>query len=125
LYLSRFHPTGGGARHHPASGIHLLRGESNAWYHATVLMDAIYMIEHDMERGMKRDDQIAGYRRVLDSLHPSGRSALDLSWYNSNPQWKTCQRYYALEAKVECYNDFRPKWNPRLSLHNQLVNKGN
>lgn len=98
----------------------MLRGESIVWYHANILLDAIYMVERDIARGMKHSDQIKEYYRVLDSLRPPrAQFAAD------DKNTKGCATYHCGDSKLECYNDYRPRWNERLSLINQVVNMGN
>jgi hypothetical protein len=114
LEMSRFHPTGGGARHHPSSGVHLMRGEALAWYHAHMLLDAIYMVERDIERGEKHDTLLKEYTKVLDILRPAPNM--------TEAETANCEKYHC-DKKMECFNDFRPRWNERLSFRNQVVNE--
>lgn len=88
-----------------------MKGESVSWYHAMILLDAIYMVEKDFERGETAEKQIKEYRKVLDALAP--RTPL-------NPPPTECEKYHC-QYKLECYNDYRPKWNYRLSLRDLVV----
>ena len=60
MCMYRYWPSGGGARHHPGSGWHMLRGEAFAWTHGNILLDAIYMIEKDMEKGLSHKHMLGG-----------------------------------------------------------------
>lgn len=112
--MNEFHPTGKGAKHHPTQGVHLIRGEAIAWYHANQLLDAIYMVERDLARGEKPASLLREYRRVMDTLRPKPSIAL------TSADYKPCRELHC-EQKMECYNDYRPKYNDRLSLRNLVI----
>ena len=109
---AQFHVTGHGARHHPTAAIHMLRGESIVWYHAHMLLDAIYMIEHDLERGESYQKLTTEYQKVLDTLRPDNPKIGDAV--------SQCSKWHC-DKKLECFDDYRPRWNDRLSLLKQVV----
>lgn len=104
---------GRGAGHHPGSGIHLLRAEAMAYFHAMILLDAIYMVEKDISREKNMHSLILEYEKILDALHPK-----------LEPEGSARCAYRHCYHKQECYHDYRPKWNERLSLHNIVINQG-
>jgi hypothetical protein len=59
-------PGGGGAKHHPSKAFHMWRGEAIVWLHALTLLDAIYMLEKDLQTGKSRADLAKGEDSVLN-----------------------------------------------------------
>ena len=60
-YTLRYdNPTHKGARHHPTKAFHLWRGESIVYIHALAILDAIFMIEGDLEAGKSVDTMLKG-----------------------------------------------------------------
>lgn len=61
-------PRGGGARHHPSKAFHMWRGEEIVWLHALTMLDAIFMIEKDLQAGQKKEELYKTYAAAMDSL---------------------------------------------------------
>jgi hypothetical protein len=91
----------------------MLRGEAIVWYHAHILLDAIYMVGQGIRRE-NHDALVKEYTRTLDALHPPLKPTTE--------SLSQCATYFCQGSKIECYDDYRPRWSERLSLRNQVVN---
>ena len=41
--------SGHGAKHHPTRAFHMLRGEAISWLYTLALLDAVFMMEKDLQ----------------------------------------------------------------------------
>ncbi len=53
---------------------------------------------------------------MLEALFPSGPAPA--------PKWCGGSKQFYCEYQHQCYDDYRPRWNERLSLRNQVVQVG-
>jgi len=108
---------GHGKSWHPTVGMHLVRGEVLAYNHAHILIDALSMVQKDLQTSsagdatkskVDADTLIARYQQQLDALQTP---------YPKKPLYcgEDC------DYRPLCYTDYQPNYNPKYLLNSIFV----
>ena len=99
---------GHGAHHHPTWGMHLLRGETIAYWYLHAVLDAIYTVEEDLGKGV-------GDAAALAAL--SGKYAAELLVLQQPvPPTQGLHCHPDCDYPPRCFTDFEPHFYPKGKL---------
>jgi len=114
---------GHGASHHPSWGMHLLRGETIAYWYLHVIIDAIYEVQEDVKTASAAAGAGAGAGQTPETLRMLStryQAALDKLQTPIPAKGMICSP--DCDGPLRCYTNFEPHFNPAARLERLFVN---